>query len=115
MTEVWKHGWEIQVGKENISGGGGVITVSLKRSRVRGVDRNTETDKGPLTAASSCFLGLCHHMTPPDSPLDVCLYFSIFILLIAAAQLLKTAADLASLHTQYRHEFTVRRGRSLTS
>lgn len=25
MTEVWKHGWEIQVGKENISGGGGRV------------------------------------------------------------------------------------------
>lgn len=42
-----------------------VIAVSLERNRGIGVDYSKETDKAPLTAASSCFLRLCHHMTPP--------------------------------------------------
>lgn len=42
-----------------------VIAVSLERNRGIGVDYSKETDKAPLTDASSCFLRLCHHMTPP--------------------------------------------------
>ncbi len=42
-----------------------VIAVSPERNRGIGVDYSKETDKAPLTAASSCFLRLCHHMTPP--------------------------------------------------
>lgn len=43
----------------------GVIAVSLERNRGICFNYSKETDKAPLTAASSCFLRLCHHMTPP--------------------------------------------------
>ena len=42
-----------------------VIAVSPERNRGLGVDYSKETDKAPLTAASSCFLRLRHRMTPP--------------------------------------------------
>lgn len=42
-----------------------VIAVSLERNRGTGINNRKETDKAPLTAASSCFLRLCHDMTPP--------------------------------------------------
>lgn len=42
-----------------------VIAVSPVRKRGISVDYSKETDKAPLTAASSCFLRLCHRMTPP--------------------------------------------------
>lgn len=42
-----------------------VIAGSPERNREIGVDYSKETDKAPLTAASSCFPRLCHHTTPP--------------------------------------------------
>lgn len=42
-----------------------LIAASPERSSGIGIEYSKETDKGPLTAASSCFRGLCHHMTPP--------------------------------------------------
>lgn len=42
-----------------------LIAGSPERNREIGVDYSKEMDKAPLTAASSCFPGLCHHTTPP--------------------------------------------------
>lgn len=42
-----------------------VIVGSLERRAGISIDYSKETDKAPLTAASSCFLQLCRHATPP--------------------------------------------------
>lgn len=67
----WMEFGSKRIKKRNTEGGerkikrAGVIAVSPERNRGIGVDYSKETDKAPLTAASSCFLRLCHHMTPP--------------------------------------------------
>lgn len=63
----------VEFGRKSTVGGEGktgnkrdaVIAVSLETNRGTGINNRKETDKAPLTAASSCFLGLCHDMTPP--------------------------------------------------
>lgn len=70
-VEDWNRG--VELGNKRKVGGEyktenkteAVIAVSPERNRGIGVDYSKETDKAPLTAASSCFLRLCHHMTPP--------------------------------------------------
>lgn len=72
-----------------------MIAVSLVSNRGMHISCSEETDKAPLTDASSCFFRLCHHMT---LPLDVCLSFVLFIPIIAAF-LLSKSGILESLST----------------
>ena len=64
---IWEQNWEEIQWEESAKPKirAGVKAASPERNRRKGVDYSKETDKAPLTAASSCFLRLCHHMTPP--------------------------------------------------